>query len=131
MKIDETAHDTASLLQVWQLGCMDAAALKLSKFGGLSALRRVRDLCLELGVEMCIEDTWGSDTATGAALHLAAATPLSGIMNVCDLSAYVSPRLDAAAPTRKGGYISPSQAPGLGVSPDPQALGAPVLEMTA
>ena len=131
MKIDETAHDTASLLQGWQLGCMDAAALKLSKFGGLSALRRARDLCLDLGVKMCIEDTWGSDIATGAALHLAAATPLSGIMNVCDLSGYVSPRLDAAAPTREGGYISPSQAPGLGVSPDPQALGAPVLEMTA
>ena len=48
MKIDETAHDTASLLQGWQLGCMDAAALKLSKFGGLSALRRARDLCLDL-----------------------------------------------------------------------------------
>ena len=131
MKIDENAHDTASLVQAWQLGCMDAAALKLSKFGGLSALRRARDLCLDLGVKMCIEDTWGSDIATGAALHLAAATPIHGIMNVCDLSGYVSPRLDPAAPTRDDGTIAPSSAPGLGVSPDPDQLGAPVLEMTA
>ena len=84
MKINEIAHDTALLLQGWQLGCVDAAA-----------------------------------------------TPLSKIMNVCDLLGYVSLRLDAAAPTREGSYISPSQAPGLGVNPDPQALGAPVLEMTA
>ena len=38
---------------------MDAVALKLSKFGGLNQMRRARDLCLDLGVKMCILDTWG------------------------------------------------------------------------
>jgi L-alanine-DL-glutamate epimerase-like enolase superfamily enzyme len=131
MKIDENGHDTASLIRGWQLGCMDAVALKLSKFGGLSQMRRARDLCLDLGVKMCIEDTWGSDITTGTALHLAAATPLSGIMNVCDLSGYVGPRLDPSAPTRDGGFITPSTAPGIGVNPDLDLLGAPVLELTA
>ncbi|MEL7154718.1 MAG: enolase C-terminal domain-like protein, partial [Pseudomonadota bacterium] len=42
MKIDENAHDTASLLKGARLGCMDAVALKLSKFGGLSALHPKR-----------------------------------------------------------------------------------------
>ena len=28
MKIDESAHDTASLLQAYELGCLDAVALK-------------------------------------------------------------------------------------------------------
>ena len=68
---------------------------------------------------------------TGAALHLAAATPLSGIMNVCDLSGYVVPRLDPSAPTRDGGFITPSTGPGIGVNPDLDLLGAPVLELTA
>ena len=131
MKIDENGHDTASLIRGWQLGCMDAVALKLSKFGGLSQMRRARDLCLDLGVKMCIEDTWGSDITTGTALHLAAATPLSGIMNVCDLSGYVGPRLDPSAPTRDGGFITPSMAPGIGVNPDLDLLGVPVLELTA
>ena len=98
MKIDENAHDIASLLQAWQLGCMDAVALKTSKFGGLSALRRARDLSLSLGVKMCIEDTWGSDITTAATLHLGAATPQRGIMNVCDLASYVTPRIAPAAP---------------------------------
>lgn len=126
MKIDENAHDTASLLKAHALGCMDAVAIKLSKFGGLSAARRARDLCLHLGAQMCVEDTWGSDITTAAALHLAAATPARAVLNVCDLSGYVAPRLDPSAPARKGGRIAPPDGPGLGVTPDVEVLGEPV-----
>ncbi|MCV0424658.1 MAG: mandelate racemase/muconate lactonizing enzyme family protein [Roseibium sp.] len=131
MKIDENAHDTASLLNAYELGCMDAVALKLSKFGGISLLRQARDLCLHVGAKMCIEDTWGSDIATAAALHVAASTPPQAVLNVCDLSGYVSPRLDASGPTRNAGRISPPTGPGLGVTPNPDELGEPVLALAA
>ncbi len=127
MKIDENAHDTASLLKAYDLGCMDAVALKLSKFGGLSATRRARDLCLHLGARMCVEDTWGSDVTTAAVLHLAASTPAGAVLNTCDLSGYVGPRLDAGAPVRRNGRIAPPEGPGLGVTPDPDVLGQPVV----
>ena len=123
MKLDESAHDTASLIEAGRLGCMDAVALKLSKFGGLSALRRARDLCLHLGAAMCIEDVWGSDIATAAALHLAAATPPEAVLNVCDLSGYVAPRLDPAGPARRDGRIMPPEGPGLGLEIDVERLG--------
>ena len=126
IKLDESAHDAASMLEGARLGCMDAVALKLSKFGGLSALRRARDLSLHLGARMCVECTWGSDISMSAALHLAAATPRRGVLNVCDLSGYVSPRLDRAAPSRRYGRISPPDGPGLGVAPDPETLGQPL-----
>ena len=122
MKIDESAHDTASLLQAHNLGCMDAVALKLSKFGGLSAMRRARDLCLHLGAKMCIEDTWGSDITTATAIHLATATPAENVMNVCDLSGYVSPRLDNTGPERKNGSIAISDTPGHGITPNADLL---------
>ena len=125
MKLDETVHDTASLLEAYRLGCMDAVALKLSKFGGLSRLRQARDLCLHLGARTCVEDTWGSDIATAAALHLAAATPPAALLNVCDLSFYVAPRLDADMPVRRNGRIAPPEGQGLGVEPDPDVLGNP------
>ena len=102
---------------------MDAVALKLSKIGGLSAMRRTRDLCLALGTQMCIEDTWGSDITTAAVLHLAASTPARGLMNTCDLSHYVGPRLDPNAPSRHNGRIAPPESPGLGVVPDADVLG--------
>lgn len=125
MKIDENAFDTASLLNAHKLGCMDAVALKLSKFGGLSAMRKARDLCIHLGAKMCIEDTWGSDITTATALHLATATPEKYILNVCDLSGYVSPRLDANGPVRKNGSISIGDVPGHGIEPDKSLLGEP------
>ena len=123
MKLDESAHDTASLLDGYQRGIMDAVALKLSKFGGISAVRRARDLCLYLGAKMCIEDTWGSDITTAALLHLGATTNPARLLNVCDLSGYVMPRLDATAPTRHNGRIAPPHAIGLGVKPELDMLG--------
>ena len=127
MKLDELAHDTATLLQAHGLGVMDAVALKLSKFGGLSALRQARDLCLHLGAKMCIECTWGSDIVTAAALHLAAATNPARVLNVCDLSGYVSPRIAPGGPVRANGRITPPDGPGLGITPDRDLLGQPDL----
>lgn len=130
VKIDESAFDIASLLRAHELGVLDAVALKLSKFGGISAMRRARDLCLHLGPQMCVECTWGSDIVTAAALHVAASTPPARLMNTCDLSSYVGPRLAPDAPVRKDGRIAPPEGAGLGVAPDPDVIGAPVLELT-
>ena len=127
MKLDEVVHDTATLLEAWSRGCMDAVALKLSKFGGLSATRRARDLCLHLGAKMCVEDTWGSDITTAALLHLGAATDPRRALNVCDLSGYVAPRLAPDAPARTAGRIAPPNGPGLGIAPDRDLLGTPDL----
>jgi len=130
MKQDETAHDTDSLLAARAAGCMDAVALKLSKFGGLSKIRAARDLCLHLGAEMCIECTWGSDIVTAASLHLAASTPPARLLNTCDLSGYVAPRIAPDCPVRRDGRIAPPEGPGLGITPDLDVLGRPVLELT-
>ncbi len=127
MKLDESAHDISSLLEGHRQGCMDAAALKLSKMGGLSAMRACRDLCLTLGTQMCIEDTWGSDITMAAGLHLAASTPKRGVMNTCDLSHYVGPRLAPDAPTRSKGRIAPPEGVGLGITVDEAALGTPMI----
>ncbi len=127
MKLDESAKDSATLLEGAAKGCMDAVAIKLSKFGGLSASRRARDLCEHLGAKMCVECTWGSDIVTSAAIHLAASTKANRLLNTCDLSGYVAPRIAPDGPVRQNGRISPSQEPGLGVNPDLDLLGTPDL----
>jgi len=129
MKIDEGAYDLASLMRAHELGVLDAVALKLSKFGGLSAMRRARDLTVHLGAEICAECTWGSDIVTAASLHFAASTPQGALLNTCDLSSYVSPRIAPDCPTRKDGRIAPPEGPGLGVTPDLDLLGTPILEL--
>jgi len=93
-------------------------------------MRRARDLCVHLGTKMCIEDTWGSDITTATALHLATATPAENLLNVCDLSGYVKPRLDPSGPTRANGSIRASNKPGHGITPEPHVLGEPVLTLS-
>ena len=129
MKIDENAFDLASLMRAHQLGCLDAVALKLSKFGGLSAMRRARDLTVHLGAEICAECTWGSDIVTAASLHFAASTPRGSLLNTCDLASYVAPRLCPDGPVRNNGRIAPPEGPGLGVTPDLEILGGPIFDM--
>ena len=128
MKLDEAAHDIQSLMDGNAAGCMDAVAVKLSKFGGVSACRRARDLCEHFGASMCVEDTWGGDIATAASLHLGASARPRCLLNVCDLAGYVRPRLDKNAPVRNNGRIAVPQTPGLGAVPDESLLGKPVAE---
>ncbi len=126
MKIDESLRDPDTLLRAHALGCLDVAAIKLSKLGGLSAARRARDLCEHLKVMMVVEDTWGSDIATAAAAHLAVTTAPRYLLNACDLSGYVTPQIAPDGPRRAKGRLAPPERPGLGVSPDPEVLGAPL-----
>ena len=125
MKLDESTKTPADLIAASSADCIDATALKLSKFGGLSAARRARDLCVSLGIKICTEDTWGSDIVMAAALHLGASTDPKYLLNVCDLAGYVSPKLDESSPTRNNGHIGPSDKIGLGVEPNLDTLGTP------
>ncbi len=129
MKIDEAGHDFASLIKAHELGCMDVVALKLSKFGGLSELRRARDLCSHFETVMVIEDTWGSDIATAAAVHLGMTVSPKLLLNVCDLSGYVTPRLADDGPVRRNGRLTVRDAPGLGITVNESRLGNPELSI--
>ena len=61
MKLDENAEGFDSLMKGYRLGCMDVIALKLSKFGGISAARRARDLCCSLA-RRCVSNAPGGRT---------------------------------------------------------------------
>ena len=89
----------------------------------MSAVRYARELCNYFGTKMCIEDTWGSDITTSALLHLGTSCEPSRLLNVCDLSGYVSPRLDKNGPTRKKGKISAEIFPFFLVGPFLSSLG--------
>lgn len=130
MKIDENAHDLPSLLRAHELGCMDVVALKLSKFGGISAVLAARALCVQFGTMMVIEDTWGSDITTAAVAHTAVSTQAKYLLNTCDLSGYVTPHVAPDGPLRQNATLQPSERPGLGVSPDRDILGKPISQIS-
>ena len=91
--------------------------------------QQFEDLCLHLGTMMVIEDTWGSDIATAAAVHLGVTVPPKYLLNVCDLSGYVSPHVAADGPRRNDGTLTPGSGPGLGITIDESVLGEPELQI--
>ncbi|MDE0375038.1 MAG: hypothetical protein OXK16_03625 [bacterium] len=53
----------------------EGIGLKPNRVGGLTKSRRIRDLCVQVGLRLNIEDTGGTALADTAAVHLAQATP--------------------------------------------------------
>lgn len=53
----------------------DVINLKISKVGGLTRAKTIRDVAVSAGIAMNIEDTWGGDIVTAAIAHLAHSTP--------------------------------------------------------
>jgi L-alanine-DL-glutamate epimerase-like enolase superfamily enzyme len=105
---------------------MDVINLKISKVGGLTKARQIRDLCVALGIALTIEDTWGGDITTAAIAHLAHSTPPALLFTATDFNSYVTVSIAAGAPQRSHGRLAASSAPGLGIEPRWDVLGAPV-----
>ncbi|MEA3246072.1 MAG: enolase C-terminal domain-like protein, partial [Gemmatimonadota bacterium] len=125
--LDETIDDIGVLLRARADLAMDVVNLKISKLGGLTKARQARDLCVSLGIAMTIEDSWGGDVATAAIAHLAQSTPPELLFTTTDFNSYVTVRTADGAPQRAHGRMAASRAPGLGVTPRMDVLGAPVV----
>jgi len=108
---------------------MDVINLKISKVGGLTKARQIRDLCVSLGIAMTIEDTWGGDITTAAIAHLAHSTPERFLFSSTDFNSYVTVAFADGAPARKHGRLAASLDPGLGVRPIKKVLGKPVIDV--
>ncbi len=125
--LDEVIDSLDPLLRGHADRAMDVVNIKISKFGGLTRARQARDLCVSLGIAMTIEDSWGGDITTAAIAHLAHSTPTELLFTSTDFNSYVTVSTAEGAPQRKGGRMSASTAPGLGVEPRMDVLGAPVV----
>ena len=121
--LDENIDGIAALLRGHQDGAMDVINLKISKVGGLTRARQIRDLCVSLNIPMTIEDSWGGDIITAAIAHLAHSTPEPMRFSATDFNSYVSVQNASGAPQRVSGHMVASDEPGLGVELSMDALG--------
>ena len=125
--LDESIDSIDMLLRAKADLAMDVLNIKISKFGGLTRARQVRDLCVSMGIAMTIEDTWGGDITTAAIAHLAHSTPPEFLFTTTDFNSYVTLTTADGAPQRINGRMAASTRPGLGVKPKMELLGKPVL----
>ncbi len=124
--LDEVVDGVDMVVRAIADRAMDVINLKISKVGGLTRARQIRDLCVSMGIGMTIEDTWGGDIVTAAIAHLAHSTPTQYLFSSTDFNSYVTVSLADGAPRRRNGRLAASHEPGLGVHPRMKVLGKPV-----
>jgi L-alanine-DL-glutamate epimerase-like enolase superfamily enzyme len=127
--LDEVIGGAGDLMRGIAENAMDVINLKISKVGGLTKARLMRDICVTAGIPMTIEDTWGGDIVTASIAHLAQSTPEEFTFSATDFNSYGTKDIAAGAPKRVEGCMTASGAPGLGVEPIMAALGKPVLQV--
>lgn len=127
--LDESLASVHDLLAAHAAGALDGARLKLSRFGGITPVRRARDLALELDLPLTIEDSGGGDVVSAALVHLACSIPSRLLLGGYLPSEMTAERVAAGTPAHERGEATLPQGPGLGIDVDPAALGAPVLRL--
>ncbi|MFT7474231.1 MAG: L-alanine-DL-glutamate epimerase-like enolase superfamily enzyme [Verrucomicrobiales bacterium] len=70
--VDENATDIGAVARMISSGLANGFGLKLSRLGGLTPMRAVRDLCMMTRTPMSSDDAWGSDIIGAAGVALGA-----------------------------------------------------------
>lgn len=128
--LDENIDGLDMLLRAKSDLAMDVVNLKISKLGGLTKTKQVRDLCVSMGIAMTLEDSWGGDVTTAAIAHLAQSTPEEFRFTSTDFNSYVTVSNASGAPQRLNGFMQASHAPGLGIEPRFEVLGKRLVDVS-
>jgi L-alanine-DL-glutamate epimerase-like enolase superfamily enzyme len=127
MVLDESIRDLQSFVRAYEAKAMEAINLKVSKVGGLTPAKLLRDLAQTLGVRLTIEDAWGGDIVTAAVAHLAASTEPEALFTVSFMNDWTVEKVAGHQPRSDNAVGRAPEGPGLGLDVDVQRLGAPVL----
>ncbi|MEO0636328.1 MAG: mandelate racemase/muconate lactonizing enzyme family protein [Pseudomonadota bacterium] len=127
VSVDECLVTLQDATRVAREGLAEIFGIKLNRVGGLTKAARMRDVALAHGIDMFIMATGGSVLADTEALHLAATVPDANCLGVWACQDMLTKDIAAGrGPRNVGGHLTLSEAPGLGVEPDQDALGEPV-----
>lgn len=126
MVYDELVTDLPALLRAIREGGAGAVNLKVSRVGGLTRARLLRDVCDELGLQVTIEDTWGGDIVSATSAQLAASTRARSLLTVSFMNDWTNEHVAGHQPRSANGFGSAPVGPGLGIEVDASRLGNPL-----
>jgi L-alanine-DL-glutamate epimerase-like enolase superfamily enzyme len=125
--LDESIESIDDILRAKQTEAADAVMLKFSRFGGITPLRRARDVSAHLGLAMTMEDSAGGDIASAAMAQIGATIPDGLLINGSLIGRMVEERIATDwSPLDGGGLATLPPGHGLGITIDETRLGTPV-----
>jgi L-alanine-DL-glutamate epimerase-like enolase superfamily enzyme len=131
MVLDEIVVTLGDLVRGIAAEAMDHVNLKIGRVGGLTRARRMRDVAVELGLRLTIEDTWGGDIDTAAVAQLASGVPGESLCAVSFMNDWTNEHVAGYQPRSMGETGPVPGGPGLGIEVDVDALGEPLATFAA
>ncbi len=128
--LDESIESLADLLLSHRHGTADGITIKLSRVGGVTRAALIRDVAVELGVQVTVEDGGGASIDTAAIVQVSLSTPERMRLHTVDFNAWVSVENADGMPPREAGALGRPARPGLGVEVRQGALGAPIIDQS-
>ena len=129
MVLDESVASLEDVLAIHRRGLADGLTLKISRLGGITRTRLIRDMAVDLGFMITVEDTGGAEIDTAAMAHLSLSTPEERRLHAIAFHEWVTVRTASNAPPVTGSRMGVPDGPGLGIDVLPELLGAPFLEL--
>jgi L-alanine-DL-glutamate epimerase-like enolase superfamily enzyme len=116
--LDESIEDLRALVRAITDGLAQGFGLKVTRVGGLSAFRAIRDTCDAYNLPHTCDDAWGGDVIAAACVHVAATVRPRLLEGAWIAAPYIGEHYDPQNPVRivKGSIEVPSGV-GLGVVP--------------
>lgn len=124
--LDECITDFHALMRAYQDGAAEAFTFKINRAGGITKTRLVRDVCVELGILVTIQDSWGSQLMDAAIAQLCHSMPERYLIGGWCSSGHVEECLVTTGPEIVEGHLVAADLPGIGVELDFAKLGEPV-----
>jgi L-alanine-DL-glutamate epimerase-like enolase superfamily enzyme len=125
MVLDESVQSLADLLEIHRKGAADGVTLKISRLGGVSNTRKLRDLAVDLGLMVTVEDTGGAEIDTAAMAHLSLSTPVERRLHTIAFHEWVTVKTARNAPPTWNNRIGIPDGAGLAIDVDEDLLGKP------
>jgi L-alanine-DL-glutamate epimerase-like enolase superfamily enzyme len=127
--LDESVASLEDVLAIHRSGAADGLTLKISRLGGVTKTRQLRDLAVDLGFMVTVEDTGGAEVDTAAMAHLSLSTPEENRLHAIAFHEWVTVRTASNKPPIAGSRMGIPAGPGLGIDVMPELLGTPFLEL--
>lgn len=130
ISIDERLETLHDMTRIAARGIGEMVNIKINRVGGLTKAARIRDLALAHGFRIAVMPTGGTVLADTDATHLAQTIPAPFLFAGWSCQDMLIADADPApghGARSQGGRMAVSGVPGLGVAPDADWLGTPVI----
>lgn len=127
--LDECVFTMADIVSAHNAG-ITGVNIKLSRVGGLTKARILRDAAVGLEMMVNVDDTWGCALTTAQNLQLAASTRPNRLRAVDIFAEWTNPLISEIPRMQSNGRITPNSLPGNGFGTvNVELLGAPLFQI--